>query len=95
MLLVWVTTILPLYLPGKGTFCTPFGLTAISQLLCLRRVEAAKLLQAGFGDYLADAYVGRLKGMCGDNKEVYWLIQFVTVPDTNRLTVNSKVQELK
>jgi len=28
----------------------------------LRRVEAVKLLQAGFGDYLADARVGRLKG---------------------------------
>ena len=72
-----------------------FRLAAISQLLCLSRVEAVKLLQAGFGDYLADAHVGRLMGKCDDNKEVYWLIQFVTVPDTNRLTVNSKVQELK
>jgi hypothetical protein len=51
-------------------------LTAISKLLCLRAVEAAKLGQAGFGDFLADGRVGRLKGKCDDNKEVYWLIQF-------------------
>jgi len=55
------------------------------------RVEAVKLVRAGFGDFLAEARVRRLKGKCDDNKEVYWLIQFVTVPDTNRLTVNSKV----
>jgi len=69
----------------------PFRLTVISQLLCLIRVEAAKLAQAGYGDFLADTHVSRLKGKCDDNKEVYWLIQFVTVPDTNGLTVNSKV----
>ena len=60
-----------------------FGLTAISQLLCLRTVEAVKLAQTGFGDFLADARVSRLKGKCDDNKELYWLIQFVTVPDTD------------
>ena len=37
-----------------------------------------KLGQAGFGDFLADCRVGRLKGKCDDNKEVYWLIQFDT-----------------
>jgi hypothetical protein len=46
-------------------------------------------------DFVADARVSTLKGKCDDNKELYWLIQFVTVPDTNRLTVNSKGQELK
>ena len=49
-----------------------------------------KLAQAGFGDFIADARVSRLKGKCDDNKEVYWLMQFVTVPDTNRLTVIAK-----
>jgi len=34
-------------------------------------VQAVKLAQAGFGDFLADTRVGRLKGKCGDNKEVY------------------------
>ena len=55
-----------------------FRLTAISPPLCLRRVEGVKLGQAGFGDFLADCRVGRLKGKCDDNKEVYWLIQFDT-----------------
>ena len=68
-----------------------FRLTAIRQLLGLVRVEVAKLEHAGFGDFLADARVGRLKGKCDDNKQVYWLIKFVTVPDKNRLIVNSKV----
>ena len=44
----------------------PFRLTAISQLLCLRTVETAKLAQAGFGDFLAEAHVSRLKG------KVWW-----------------------
>ena len=48
--------------PWEWYILYPFRLTAISQLLCLRRVEAVELLQAGFGDYLADARVGRLKG---------------------------------
>jgi hypothetical protein len=73
----------------------PIRLTATRQLLCLIRVEATKLAKAGFGDFLADARVSRLKGKCDENKEVYWLIQLVTVLDTNILTVNSKVQELK
>jgi hypothetical protein len=81
--------------PWEGYILYRFRHTAIGQLLCLRRVETEKLAQAGFGDFLADAHVSRLKGKCDDNNEVYWLIQFVTVPDTNRLTVNSKVQELK
>jgi len=59
------------------------------------RVEAEKLGQAGFGDFLGDTRVSRLKGKCDYNKEVYWLIQFVTMPDTNRLIVNSRVKELK
>jgi hypothetical protein len=54
--LAMFTKILPLYLPKKGR------LTANSQLLCLMAVEAAKLAQAAFGDFLADARVSRLRG---------------------------------
>jgi len=32
-----------------------------------------KLAQAGFGDFLADTCVSRLKRKCGDNKEVYFV----------------------
>ena len=35
------------------------------------RLEAVKLAQAGFGDFLADTRVSRLKGNRADNKEVY------------------------
>ena len=55
------------------------------------RVEAVKLAQAGFGDFLADTRVSRLKRKRDDNKEVILLIQFPTVPDTNKLIVNIKV----
>jgi len=34
------------------------------------RVGAVKLAQAGFGDFLADTRVRRLKGKLDDNKEV-------------------------
>jgi len=37
------------------------------------RVEALKLAQAGFGDFLADSGVGRLKGKRDGNKEVYFV----------------------
>ena len=50
-----------------------------------------KLAQAGFGDFLADGRVSRLKGRCDDNREVYWLIQLLIVPDTNTLIANIKV----
>jgi len=33
-------------------------------------VEAVKLAQAGFGDFLTDTRVSRLKGKRDDNKEV-------------------------
>ena len=36
-------------------------------------VEAVKLVQAGFGDSLADTRVRRLKGKRDDNKEVYFV----------------------
>ena len=42
-------------------------------------------------DFLADSGVSRLKGKCDDIKTCILLIQFVTVPDTNTLIVNSKV----
>jgi len=45
----------------------------IRQLLCLIRLEAVKLAQAGFGDFLADTCVRKLKGKCDDNKEVYFV----------------------
>ena len=32
-----------------------------------------KLAQAGFGDFLADTRVSRLKGKHDDNKEVYFV----------------------
>ena len=54
-------------------------------------VEATKLSQTGFEDFLADLRVSRLKGKCDANKEVFYLIQFVTAPVTNKLIVNSKV----
>jgi len=43
--------------------------TAVS----LRRVEAVKLAQAGFGDFLANTRVSRLKGKRDDIKEVYFV----------------------
>ena len=49
-----------------------------------------KLAQAGFGDFLADTRVRKLKGKRDDNKEVYFVIKFLTVPDTNKLIVNIK-----
>ena len=70
MLLPRVTTILPLCLPGNGTFYAPFRHTPITQLLCLVRVEAVKLAQAGFEDFLADTRVRKLKGELDDNKEL-------------------------
>jgi len=36
------------------------------------RLEAVKLAQAGFGDFLADTRVSRLKGNRDDNTEVYF-----------------------
>jgi hypothetical protein len=62
--------------PWEQYILYPFRLTAIRQLLCLIRVEPAKLAQSGFGGYLAEALLSRLKGNCDDNKEVYWLVQF-------------------
>jgi len=37
------------------------------------RVKAVKLAQAGFGDFLADTRVNRLKGKRDNNKEVYFV----------------------
>ena len=34
------------------------------------KIEAVKLAQAGFGDFLADALASKLKGKCDDSKEV-------------------------
>ena len=39
-----------------------FWLAPISKLLCFRTVDGVKLGQTGFGDFLADSRVGRLKG---------------------------------
>jgi len=70
MLLARVTTMVPLCLPGNRTFYTPSRHTSIRQLLCLVRVEAVKVKQAGFEDFLADTRVRKLKGERDDNKEV-------------------------
>jgi len=69
MLLARVTTTVPLCLSGNRTFYTPFRHTLIRQLLCLI-VEAVKLAQAGFEDFLADTRVRKLKGQRDYNKEV-------------------------
>ena len=37
------------------------------------RVQTVKLAQAGFGDFLVDTGVSRLKWKCDDNKEVYFV----------------------
>jgi len=90
MLLAKVTTKVQLS-PWEQYILCLFRHTSIRQLLCLMRVEAVKLAQAGFGDFLADTRVSRLKRKRDDNKEVILLIQFPTVPDTNKLIVNIKV----
>ena len=54
-----------------------------------------KLAQAGFEDFLAGTGVSRLKGKRDDIKRCILLIQFLTVPDTNKLIVNIKVYKLK
>ena len=56
--------------PLEQYILCPFWLTSIKQLLCLMRVDAVKLPQSGFGDFLADTRVRRLKGKRDDNKEV-------------------------
>jgi len=35
------------------------------------KIEAVKIAQAGFGVFLADTCVSRLKWKCDDNKEVH------------------------
>jgi len=50
MLLARVTAISPLRLSGNNTFYAPFCIHLIDSCLCLIRIEAAKLAQAGFGD---------------------------------------------
>jgi len=86
LLLTWVTTILPRYLPGNSNFYVPLGVinhTAIS----LRRVEAVKLDRLG-EDFLAGIRVSRLKGSVTNIKSCILLVQFLTVPDTFNLIVN-------
>jgi len=51
----------------------------------LDRVEAVKLAQAALGDFLTDTRVRELKGERDDNKEVYFVIKFLTVPHTINL----------
>jgi len=57
-----------LCLPGNRIFYAPFRHTSIRQLLCLMRIEAVKLAQAGFGDFLADTRVRKLKEERDGNK---------------------------
>ena len=59
--------------PWEQYIVCPFRHASIRQLLCLRRLEAVKLAQAGFGDFLVDTGVSRLKGKCDDNKEVHFV----------------------
>jgi len=53
-----------------------------------------KLAQTGLG-LLSGHSCEQVEGKRDDNKEVYLLIQFLTVPDTNNLIVNIKVYKLK
>jgi len=55
--------------------------------LSLRRVEAVKLDKLG-EDFLVDTGVSRLKGSVTIIKRCILLVKFLTVPDTNNLTVN-------
>ena len=69
MLLARVTTILPRYRRGNGTLyvlSACISHTAVS----LRTVEAVKLDRLGL-NFLAVTRLGRLKGKCDGNKEVY------------------------
>jgi len=61
MLLTSVTTILPLCLPGNSTFYVPFGTHQPDS--CCASLEAEKLAQAGFGDFLADTVWGGWRGI--------------------------------
>ena len=54
-----------------------------------------KLAQAGFGDFLADTRVRRVKGNVTIIKMCILLIKFVIVPDTNKLIVIIKLKILK
>ena len=79
-----VTTMLRSY--SLGTVYAAFGIHQSGSCLCLIRLQAVKLGQAGFGDTSWLTLVwGSWKGRRDYNKEVYLLIQFVTVPDTNNL----------
>ena len=59
-------------------------LTSIRQLLCLNRVEVVKLTQVGFGDFLANTRVRKLKESVTIIKKDF-VIKFLTVPNTNKL----------
>jgi len=59
--------------PWERYILCPFRHTSIRQLLCLMTVQTVKLAQAGFGDFLVDTGVSRLKGKRDDNKEVYFV----------------------
>jgi len=78
-------------LPCEQYSLCPFLYTLIRQLLCLMTLEATKLAQVGFGDFLADSGVSRLKGNVTIIKRCILFSQFVTVPGTNKLIVNIKV----
>jgi hypothetical protein len=46
-------------------------LAAIGKMLCSRTLEGVKLGPTGFGDFLAEARVGRLKGIFYNNNEMF------------------------
>jgi len=59
--------------PWEQYIICPFRHASIRQLLCLMTVDAMKLAQAGFRDFLVDTGVSRLKGTRYDNKVVYFV----------------------
>jgi hypothetical protein len=71
LILAQVTIISPLWLRGNNV---AFSMHDSYSCLCLIGVEVAKLAQAGFRDFLADACVGKFQRESDDNKEVYLLI---------------------
>jgi len=57
--------------PWEQYIICPLRHTSVRYLLRFMREEAAKLAQSGFGDFLADSSVSRLKGKRDGNKEVF------------------------
>jgi hypothetical protein len=79
-----------------GTVYAAFGIHQSDNCLCLIRIQATKLPQAGFEDtfsWNSCEEVGRESLTI--IKRCILLMQFLTVPDTNNLIVNIKFMKIK